>query len=401
MKSSLLSAQAGWARFTAPGIRDSTEASLLRFSPTISQTALEFANVSSVKRVPSQAANRPDSCPFCEIMQMAAVCILSAFVALGAVAQTTEGRLWGTVSDPQGKVIAGAKVIVTNVDTGVFRTVAATQTGDYLAANLPPGRYSVSAEANGFKKIEKTGFRLEVAKDVRVDLQLDVGAVTDVVRVIGEVPLIETTKDTIGGTLMNKAINDLPLNGRDYQNLIVLRPGVVRYPGGGFGSIAADGVRPEDNNFIIDGSDDNDPYYSGNVINAEGVSGTPGSILPIDAIQEFNTEENLPAEYGRKPGVTVNIGLKSGTNELHGTAYYFGRNNALDARNFFDPGPGPQNALRQDQFGGTIGGAIKPKKSSSLAPMKACADLSATPISYSLPPPSAFPTTREAAPPRV
>ena len=227
---------------------------------------------------------------------------------------------------------------------------------------LQPGLYTVTTEAPGFKKVEHSNIRLEVGNDVRVNLQLVPGAVNETVQVISEAPLITTTVDTIGGSLSNKEINDLPLNGRDYQNLVVLRPGVVRFPGGGFESIATNGMRPEDNNFVIEGSDYNDPYYSGNIINAEGVQGTPGSILPIDAIQEFNTEENPPPDTGWKPGVTVNIGLKSGTNQIHGTVYGFERNNALDARNWFNTKPDRQIALRQHQFGGTVGGPIKHDK---------------------------------------
>src|SRR6266550_6377374 len=106
------------------------------------------------------------------------------------------------------------------------------------------------------------------------------------------------------------------------------------------------------------GTDNNDPYYATTVINAEGVQGTPGSILPIDAIQEFNAQENPPAEYGWKPGAIVNLGIKSGTNDVHGTAYLFERNNAFDARNYFNPAPDPMRALRQHPFGGSIGGPI-------------------------------------------
>ena len=222
--------------------------------------------------------------------------------------------------------------------------------GDYVVPNLPPGVYTITAEATGFKKVERPDIRLEVGHDLPMDMQLVPGAVTEVVRVTEEAPLINTTNDLIGGSLSNKEINDLPLNGRDYQNLLVLRPGVSRTPGGGFESIVANGMRPEDNDFVIDGSDDNDPYYSGNVINAEGVQGTPGSILPIDAIQEFNTEENPPPDVGWKPGVTVNIGLKSGTNNFHGSAYGFERNNVLDARNDFNVVGTGQNALRQHQL---------------------------------------------------
>jgi hypothetical protein len=178
-----------------------------------------------------------------------------------------------------------------------------------------------------------------------------------VITVTGDTPPIDVTNDVLGGALSNQAINDLPLNGRDFENLVVLRPGIVRYPGGGIGSISANGIRPEDNNFMVDGIDNNDPYFGQSVINGSGVQGTPATILPIDAIQEFNAQENPPAQYGWKPGAIVNIGLKSGTNALHGTTYYFGRNAALDARNFFNPAPG-SHQLRLHQFGATVGGPI-------------------------------------------
>lgn len=282
--------------------------------------------------------------------------------AAPAVAQTQEGRILGTVTDSQGKVVVGAKVVVTNTGTNAARTLQTNQAGDYVAPHLQPGLYSITAEASGFKKVEHAEVRLEVGSDVRIDFQLVPGAVSETVHVTAEAPLITTTNDNIGGTLSNKEINDLPLNGRDYQNLVVLRPGIMRFPGGGFESIASNGMRPEDNNFVLDGTDDNDPYYSGNIINAEGVQGTPGSILPIDAIQEFNTEENPPPDTGWKPGATVNIGLKSGTNEVHGSAYDFERNDYFDARNFFNTVGTPQIPLRQHQFGGTVGGPIKHDK---------------------------------------
>jgi carboxypeptidase family protein/TonB-dependent receptor-like protein len=279
-----------------------------------------------------------------------------------ARAQSNEGRILGTVTDPQGKVVVGAKVEIINIGTNAIRNIVTNQVGDYVAPNLPPGLYKITAEAPGFKKVESADIRLEVRADLRVDLHLVPGQVTEVVHVTAEATLINTTTDAIGGSLSNKVINDLPLNGRDYQNLLVLRPGVSRTPGGGFESIVANGMRPEDNNFMIDGSDDNDPYYSGNIINAEGVQGTPGSILPIDAIQEFNTEENPPPDSGWKPGVNVSIGLKSGTNSFHGTAYDFERNDGLDARNWFNTKPAEQTALHQHQFGGSIGGPIKHDK---------------------------------------
>ena len=288
------------------------------------------------------------------VFLLASMCVF----AFGALAQTYEGRILGTVTDQSGGAVKDAKVIITNVETGVVRDLVTNEAGDYVAPNVPPGVYRVSVEVTGFKKMERAGIRVEVAKDVRLDLSLQPGSISETVSVSEDAPLVETTNDTLGGTFANKSINDLPLNGRDFQNLVVLRPGVQRTTGGGFLSISSNGNRPEDNNFIVDGTDNNDPYYATTVINAEGVQGTPGSILPIDAIQEFNAEENPPAEYGWKPGAIVNLGIKSGTNDIHGTAYGFERNAAFDARNFFNPSPDPQRALRQHQFGGSLGAPI-------------------------------------------
>ena len=170
--------------------------------------------------------------------------------------------------------------------------------------------------------------------------------------------LIDSTSPTLGGSFGNKEINELPLQGRDWQNLVMLLPGVDRTPGGGFHSIISNGARPEDNNYLVDGTDDNDLYYGTSVLNEEGVSGTPASLLPIDAIQEFSTQEHPTAEYGWKPGAVVQLGLKSGTNQFHGSAYYFARNSAADARNYYDPIGQPVSPLILHQFGGSAGGPI-------------------------------------------
>ena len=166
----------------------------------------------------------------------------------------------------------------------------------------------------------------------------------------------------LNGVLSNQAINELPLQGRDFQNLLPLHPGVQRDPGGGFHTLTSNGLRPDDNNFIIDGANDNDVYYGETVVNDAGISGTPASTLPLDAIQEFNTQEQPQADFGSKPGVVVNIGIKSGTDQIHGSAYYFGRNSALDARNYFNPVGQKLSALQLHQFGASIGGPIKKGK---------------------------------------
>ncbi|MGA9797638.1 MAG: TonB-dependent receptor [Terriglobales bacterium] len=277
-------------------------------------------------------------------------------------AQTYQGRILGSVSDSSGAIISGAKVTITNTATGISRSLTTNGAGDYSAPNLEPGPYSVTAEAPSFKRTQRTGLQLEVAKDIRVDIKLDPGAINETVTVSEEAPIVNTTNDVLGGTFSNKAINELPLLGRDFQNLAILQPGIQRSPGGGFLSTTANGNRPEDNNYVVDGLDDNDAYYGTTVINAEGVEGTPATHLPIDAIQEFNVQSSPEADYGWKPGAIINIGIKSGTNSFHGSTYYFNRNSALDARNWFNPGPDPVAALNFHQFGASAGGPILKNK---------------------------------------
>jgi len=297
--------------------------------------------------------------------------LASALVLLASLspAQTYQGRILGTVSDSSGAVVPGATVVVTNSATGISRSLKTGSTGEYVAPNLEPGPYTITAEATNFKKAEHPSILLEVAKDVRIDFKLSPGATNETVVVTEEAPMVDTTTDVLGGTFSNTAINQLPLQGRDFQNLVVLQPGVQRVPGGGFLSITANGNRPEDNNFVVDGIDDNDAYYGTTVLNSEGVEGTPASHLPIDAIQEFNIQSSPEADYGWKPGAIINVGIKSGTNAFHGSSYYFHRNSALDARNWFNPRVNPDtgelnpvSALLLHQFGGSIGGPIKKDK---------------------------------------
>jgi hypothetical protein len=281
---------------------------------------------------------------------------------LSLVAQTSQGRILGTVVDPSGAVVANAGVTITNMGTGVSRTVVTTSAGDYTAPNLDPGTYTISVESKGFKKTVSTPILLEVSREVRVDLKLQPGMVTETMMVTAEAESVDTTNATLNGVLSNKAISELPVQGRDFQNLLELHPGVQRTPGGGFHSVTSNGNRPDDNNFFIDGADDNDAYYGETVVNDAGIQGTPASFLPLDAIQEFNTQESPSADYGVKPGVVMNIGIKSGTNNIHGTAYYFTRNAAFDARNYFDPAPEPVAALIMHEFGASLGGPIKKDK---------------------------------------
>jgi Carboxypeptidase regulatory-like domain/TonB dependent receptor len=277
-------------------------------------------------------------------------------------AQTYTGRILGTVTDPSGGVVVGANVTITDVQRGLTRVLTTDQAGEYVAPNLVPGIYSVRAEAAGFKTVERLNVQLEVAKDVPIDFALQAGDVTQTVTVTAEVPLLDLTSSALGGTLSNEEINDLPLNGRNYENLLQLRPGVMRYPGGGFSTTSTDGLRAEDNAYLIDGLFNSEPFSGQSIINGAGIAGDSATILPIDSIQEFNLLESPPAEYGWKPGAIVNVGLKSGTNDFHGTGYAFGRDTPLDARNFFDAVGTPKTPRQLEQFGGSLGGPIAKDK---------------------------------------
>src|SRR3984885_3426381 len=280
-------------------------------------------------------------------------------MSLPGLAQSTAGRVLGSVSDPSGAAVTGASVIVTDVERGTSRTLTTDQAGEYVAADLAPGTYKIHVEAKGFKSVERPNVVIEVATDVRADFALQTGNVSEVVTVTEDVALLNTTSATLGGTLSKKEINDLPLNGRNYENLLQLRPGVMRYPGGGFSTTSTDGLRAEDNAYFIDGLFNSEPFSGQGIINGAGIAGDSATILPIDAIQEFNVQENAPAEYGWKPGAVINVGLKSGTNNLHGTAFAFGRDgDALDARNYFNADPAAKTPRTLEQFGGSFGGAI-------------------------------------------
>src|SRR6201988_2390383 len=292
------------------------------------------------------------------ILQWTLALCLGVALAAPIRAQTTTGRILGSVRDTQDAAIAGARVTVTDTLRGTSRVLTTDEVGDYVAADLQPSTYRVFIEAKGFNSFEGKDIHLEVAKDVRVDATLKAGDSTQVITIMEEIPMLDTTNSALGGTLSNVEINDLPLSGRNYENLLQLRPGVIRYPGGGFSTTSSNGLRAEDNAYLIDGLFNSEPYSGQGIINGAGIAGDSATILPIDSIQEFNLQQNPPAEYGWKPGAVVNVGLKSGTNNLHGTAFAFGREGAMDARNFFNTAPNPKLTRTLEQFGGSLGGAI-------------------------------------------
>jgi hypothetical protein len=282
--------------------------------------------------------------------------------SLPVSAQVNLGRISGALRDQSGGAIVGATVSVTDADRGVERTAVSDAAGQYSFPGLLPGRKTIKAEFQGFKAFEQANIVLEVGQNVLLDIVLQPGALTETVRVTEAPPLLDTTSAELGGTLQNEVINDLPLNGWNFENLLDLRPGVTKYPGNSGWTQSTNGLRPHDNFFMVDGINSNDPWMAQSVMNAVMAGGDAGTILPIDAINEFKTQQNPRAEYGWKPGAVVNVGVKSGTNGLHGTAYAYGRDNSWDARNFWEQATDPVAEHSLEQFGGSLGGPIRKDK---------------------------------------
>jgi hypothetical protein len=279
-----------------------------------------------------------------------------------AFPQGNTGRILGTVTDQSGGYVAGAPVTVTDVARGVTQSLTTDSDGAYVAINLVAGTYTVRVEVKGFKVFERKNIQIEVGKDLRVDAVLQTGSATETITITEEVPMVDTTSTTLGGTISNAIINDLPLNGRNYQNLLTLRPGTTVYPGGGPWTQTTNGARPEDTSYLVDGLSNDEAFMGFSVTNAAAVAGDAATILPIDAIQEFNTQVNPKAEFGWKPGAITSVGLKSGTNQIHGSAYAFGRSDSFDARNYFNPVGTAQTPVELEQYGATAGGRIIPDK---------------------------------------
>jgi len=284
------------------------------------------------------------------------VCLISCCVC--ASAQEITGSIRGTILDQSGATISGVAVTATQIETGLRRTVTTDSGGAYLILALPVGHYRVEAEANGFQKLIRDGVTLDVNQNASVSLRLAVGGASYKVEVNSDASLIESAATSLGKTVQEREILDLPLNGRNFTQLGVLQPGVVPITPGlaaAGGSLregqaySVNGQRPESNNFLIDGAD-----------NFNGVDG--GLVLkpPVDAIAEFRILTHTSnAEFGHSSGSTTNIITRSGTNSLHGALWEFLRNDALDAKSFFARSVEP---LKRNQFGGTLGGPIKRDK---------------------------------------
>ena len=294
--------------------------------------------------------------------------IILVFVLLAVVslsAQTFRGTILGTATDPSGAVLPGASVTVKNVGTGLVRTTETSADGSYSLPELPIGTYTVTVTLAGFQTFVTTGVNVDVSTERRVDAAMKPGQISTKVEVSGDLlPQVETTTNDLGGVITQETVKDLPVNGRDYTKLIYLNPGVAGSPDeisdspGSFGEFSMNGARGRSNNYLLDGTDMNDGFRNDPAINEAGVFGTPATILPLDAVAEVHVISNFQPEYGRNAGGVVNIVTKSGTNALHGSAAEYFRNDALDARNYFNIAGQPKAPFHNNQYGASLGGPI-------------------------------------------
>jgi Carboxypeptidase regulatory-like domain/TonB dependent receptor len=288
--------------------------------------------------------------------------LLLMFSSAGlCMAQSDTARLQGTVSDAQGAAMNGAAVTVTSTDTGRVSTTTTNELGYYSVSALPPGNYKVDVSQKGFKTVSRQ-LALQVAQVGVADFQLSIGAQTEIIEVIEGSPVINPQDSALGNVVEGRQVTDLPLNGRNFTQLATLVPGVTRGAPGvatasnnnaetfrfgqsGGASLAVNGLRPQADNFILDGIDNNDALV-----------GTIIFFPPADAIDEFRVQTSVaPAQYGRAGGALVVTTLKAGSNDIHGSAFWFNRNKALNAQDFFDSPGTPTPGFTRNQFGGTLG----------------------------------------------
>ena len=296
-----------------------------------------------------------------------AFAITCMFVVPSPLLAQATGAIAGVVTDESGAVVPGVTIDVTNDATGQARSSVSGADGFYSIPQVRPGRYTVKATLSGFKPVVRPNISVSVGDTSRVDVRMAVGGLQESVTVSGQTPLVETAHATLGITIDQQKVVELPLNGRNFAQLGTLIPGVVAPPAGlggqagdatpgGFGAATAsysvNGMRNQSNSFLLDGTTNNDTFNTGFVLRP-----------PPDAIQEFKIEtHSYTAEFGRNAGAVVNVVTKSGSNEPHGSAWEFNRTDALQARNFFAPSSQPKPALKQNQFGGAAGGPLQKNK---------------------------------------
>jgi hypothetical protein len=294
------------------------------------------------------------------------VLVAAALVAAHCAAQSFTGRIYGTVTDPLGAVIPSAEIKITHLGTSRTLVVTSESNGNYAAGELPPGEYALEVSARGFKKFLQRGILVDIQRHARVDVTLQVGEVTESIEVVADAPMLETTQPGLSKVVDNRRIVSLPLNSRNVYTLLYLTPGVTGSVSSTYTTgFAINGARTSMLDILVDGVSTAHPTVN-------GFSGN-STFPPVDAIAEFRVlGTNYSAEFGRSNGGVVNVVYKSGTNELHGSAFEFLRNSALDANDFFANRLGqPLGSFKRNQFGAHLAGPIRRDKLFFLASYEA------------------------------
>jgi hypothetical protein len=305
-------------------------------------------------------------------------------LAIPAVAQLPTATILGVAKDASGGVLPNATVTVTNVDTGLTRTVKTTDDGEFRLPELPVGRYEVKGEHAGFKIVTRKGITLEVTQQAVINLDFEVGSTDQQVVVNEEAPMVNTQNATLGGTVNETKMTELPLNGRNYIDLALLQPGVDKDKNQNNQegtSFSVNGAPPRSNNFTLDGA------ILQNMLGRSPVAGASGDALGLDGIKEYTVlAGTFQAEYGLGMGSQMVAVSKSGTNQFHGDVFEYFRNDALDANTFFNNEAGaPRAPLRKNQFGGAFGGPIKKDKTFFYAVYEGVRESQGVPISNPVP----------------
>ena len=293
--------------------------------------------------------------------------LLFGCLSVAFASAQVSASLSGVVTDPSSAAVSGAEVTVKDVDTGISRSATTDQGGHFGVFALPVGLYEVRVKKDGFAEGIRTGIRLAVGQEATVDFSLHIGQVSEQIKVTEDAPVVNLTTQDISGLVGERQVKDLPLNGRSYDLLLTLNPGIVNFTAqktGGIGvsnsttgnNFAVSGNRPQQNLFLLNGVE-----FTGAAENNMQPGGASQQLLGVDAIREFNVlRDSYGAEYGKRPGGQVIIVTDSGTNQLHGSVYEFLRNSALDAPNYFDQGAPPP--FQRNQFGGSLGGPVRRDK---------------------------------------
>jgi hypothetical protein len=280
--------------------------------------------------------------------------LLIVILAATAHAQTFRGALSGTITDSSGAALPAAVVKLEHSSTGLVRTITSTGNGDFFFADLPLGLYALTVSHPGFEAKRVANIEIAVSKTTNINVELGVAQQQQVVEVSAAAVNLDTTSSDLAAVVNTREVQDLPINGRDFRQMIKLSPGVTSSA-----SPSVNGTRTVSNNYQIDGADNNDAMFGGfPAQNQPGVAGIPGGLVPIDAIDQFSVQTNAGADMGRNSGANVNMVIKSGTNDLHGTAYFFNRNEDLASpAPTLPPGSRPQE-IRNNQPGFSLGGPV-------------------------------------------